>query len=58
MAFRFYEEEPIKFPPTYKFLKNKGTFDLDVTGWPDRIWYSTDLKIICSSYGTVEELRS
>lgn len=58
MQFRFYEEEAIKFPPTYKYNKSKNCFDNDVSGWPDRIWYSTENKIICSSYGVVEEMRN
>jgi hypothetical protein len=41
--------------PTYKF--NGSTFDGEVSGWPDRIWYSSNNKIICSQYGPLEELR-
>lgn len=54
LQYRYYEEEDIKFAPTYKYYKSKGLFDSEVSGWPDRIWFSTDKKMICSKYGIVE----
>ena len=47
----------MKFAPTYKYYKAKKAFDPEISGWPDRIWYSTENKIICSKYGIIEELR-
>jgi hypothetical protein len=41
--------------PTYKY--SNGGFEAEVSGWPDRIWYSTNNKIICSKYGVMEEMR-
>lgn len=41
LHYRYYEEEEIKFAPTYKYSKSKKSFDPEVAGWPDRIWYST-----------------
>lgn len=57
LEFRYYEEEDIKFAPTYKYLKSKSGFDPEVSGWPDRIWFSTDKKMICSKYGVIEDMR-
>ena len=54
LHYRYYEEEEIKFPPSYKYVKSRKAFDIEVSGWPDRIWYSTEKKIICSKYGIVE----
>ena len=51
MEYREYEEEEIQFIPTYKY--SNGSFDPEVSGWPDRIWYSTNNKIICSQYSTM-----
>jgi hypothetical protein len=56
LEFREYEEEEVTFPPTYKY--SGGAFDLDCSGWPDRIWYSSEGRISCSRYGVMEELRS
>jgi hypothetical protein len=55
LEFREYEEEEVTFPPTYKYAN--GGFDLDCSGWPDRIWYSSENKINCTRYSVIEEMR-
>ncbi len=57
LQYRYYEEEDVKFAPTYKYLKTKYSFDPEVSGWPDRIWYSTERKIVCSKYGIIDDMR-
>jgi len=52
MECREYEEEPITFLPTYRYIN--GQLDPEVSGWPDRIWYSSDSSIKCTNYDLFE----
>lgn len=43
--------------PTYKYNSKSSKFDEEVSGWVDRIWYSSEIGITAKHYGVVEELR-
>nr|BBA30633.1 Pc24, similar to salivary inositol polyphosphate 5-phosphatase [Panstrongylus chinai] len=60
--FRNYTEQPIKFPPTYKFLlkRNKSEYNLKRRpAWTDRILYKTESEreITPISYNSMEDHR-
>lgn len=39
---------------------SNGIFDPELTGWPDRIWFSANenSKVICKDYKVFEDLRN
>lgn len=52
LEYRVYEEEPIRFLPTYRYAG--GSFDPDHSGWTDRIWFSSEGKIKCQLYDVIK----
>ena len=51
-------EAPIKFPPTYKFIKNTSTYDLEKRppAWCDRILWGLKDPIKFLDYNSVEKI--
>jgi len=51
-------EAPIRFPPTYKFIKNTSRYDIEKRppAWCDRILWGTIDPVKCIDYNSIDSL--